>query len=86
MNIERLDNLAEQLKLERIFAGDTSYTTLMPLSPEMLEFVELIVRECAAVAWLAEQNDRGNGTPISKQIEHHFGLVKRPRIPGEGGT
>lgn len=40
----------------------------------MKEFAELIVRECSAKAWFAEQYDMGDGVPISKQIIEHFGV------------
>jgi hypothetical protein len=38
------------------------------------KFAELIVRECSAKAWFAEQYDMGDGVPISKQIKEHFGV------------
>jgi len=38
------------------------------------KFAELIVEECAAKAWWAEQYDMGDGKPISKQIKEHFGV------------
>jgi hypothetical protein len=42
-------------------------------------FCELIVRECAAKAWWAEQYNLGDGMPIYKQIEQHFGLDNKCR-------
>ena len=41
---------------------------------DLEKFAQLIVKECAAKAWWAEQYDMGNGVPISKQIERHFGV------------
>ena len=38
------------------------------------KFAELLIRECAAKAWWAEQYNIGDGVPISKQIEQHFGV------------
>jgi hypothetical protein len=38
------------------------------------KFAELLIRECAATAWWAEQYDMGDGKPISKQITEHFGV------------
>jgi hypothetical protein len=38
------------------------------------KFAELLIRECAAKAWWAEQYDMGDGKPISKQITEHFGV------------
>lgn len=38
------------------------------------KFAELIIKECAAKAWWAEQYDIGSGLPISKQITEHFGI------------
>jgi len=40
------------------------------------QFAELVVRECAAMAWWAEQYDMGDSKPISKQITEHFGVEK----------
>lgn len=42
--------------------------------PYTKKLAELIVKECAAVAWWTEQYDMGNGVPISKQINEHFGV------------
>ncbi len=38
------------------------------------KFAELLIQECAAVAWWAEQYHMGDGKPISKQITEHFGV------------
>lgn len=50
------------------------YGTELCVAPHLEKFAELIVRECAAKAWWAEQYDMGNGKPISKQITEHFGV------------
>jgi hypothetical protein len=38
------------------------------------KFAELLIQECAAMAWWAEQYHMGDGKPISKQITEHFGV------------
>lgn len=37
-------------------------------------FSKLLVQECAALAWFAEQYGIGDGLPVSKQIKQHFGI------------
>ena len=39
------------------------------------KFAEFIIKECAAIAWFAEQYNIGDRVPISKQIETRFGIT-----------
>jgi len=63
---ERIRQLAEQ-------QGLTGPNFLIS-SQELEKFAELLIQECAATAWWAEQYDMGDGKPISKQITEHFGV------------
>ena len=53
---------------------DIRQALMEELNPVFLEFARLMVQECAATAWWAEQYDMGDGKPISKQITEHFGV------------
>lgn len=54
--------------------GDSKVFCDMYSKEQMIEFAEEIAKECAAKAWWTEQYNIGDGVPISKQIEQHFGV------------
>ena len=66
---ERIQKLKQQAQEFYIGYPDSIYNELVDQ-----KFAELLIRECAATAWWAEQYDMGNGKPISKQIKEHFGV------------
>ena len=67
---ELILELAKQAGLKKEHASDREYIGNF----DWRLFAELIVRECSAKAWWAEQYGIGDGVPIYKQIEQHFGV------------
>jgi len=80
--IRKLSEEALQLVADEHTEGDVSRLNTDSYHVKWLiqeRFCELIVRECAAKAWWAEQYNLGDGMPIYKQIEQHFGIKNERR-------
>ena len=71
---ERIADLMEQAFDRCKKYDDEGKIGLVRTTEAFNMFAELIVRECAAKAWWAEQYGIGDGVPIYKQIEQHFGV------------
>jgi hypothetical protein len=68
---ERIRELAEQAGVTGHFAAGTEYATPIPLSNEVQKFAELIVRECARVAFATAIGD-GSPDEIHDAIKETF--------------
>jgi len=72
---ERIEKLAEQAGVTGYFAADTKYATLVPLTPEIQKFAELIVKECSELTLDYKSDQHYNGwLDYRDAIRKHFGV------------
>jgi hypothetical protein len=73
---ERVEKLAEQAGVTGYFAAGTEYATPIPLSDDVQKFAELIVKECAKVAWYhtPDTEELEYSHLIEDKILKHFGV------------
>ena len=77
---ERIQQLAEQAGVTGYFAAGTEYATPIPLTSELQKFAELIVKECAQVAFEGDLKRAigqwGSHSDILKHFEVEHDVVK----------